>query len=104
MSPCILPLLPIMMGSTVQKYRYAPFFISIGLIVSFSGLSVLLSFFQLIGTDYFLRYLGSICLIFVGLFMSFESVQFYIIKRLAPLFSRDYLCVNLNLKWDGYRR
>ncbi len=36
LSPCVLPILPIMAGSSTSKHRLGPLFISFGLIVSFA--------------------------------------------------------------------
>ncbi len=42
-SPCVLPALPLIVGSAAQEHRLAPLFVAIGLIISFTGVGFFLA-------------------------------------------------------------
>lgn len=68
LSPCVLPLLPIVLGSAVTEHRFGPLALAAGLAVSFTSLGLLLAIagFSL-GLDASLfRYVAAVLAIAVG--------------------------------------
>jgi cytochrome c biogenesis protein CcdA/thiol-disulfide isomerase/thioredoxin len=71
-APCILPMLPILLGASVgQQSKQRPLFIVFGFIISFSAASLLLSaFIQNLGLSQdILRNIAVVCLAIFALFM-----------------------------------
>lgn len=73
-SPCVLPALPIIMGSAAQGHRFGPALLIAGMITSFTGLGVFLGGFGQamgIGGDQF-RMGSAVLLVFFGLLLFLE--------------------------------
>ena len=89
--PCILPLLPIILGtSTVRAHASRPLFIVLGFCVSFAVFAILFSVFGgLLGIspDAF-RTIASIVIGLFGLSMLFPKIQETIFAKLQPLLNR----------------
>src|SRR5690349_20779653 len=52
LSPCVLPLVPIVLASAAQRHRYAPFALAAGLVTAFSATGFLVAAFgQALGVD-----------------------------------------------------
>ena len=85
-SPCILPIIPMIIGSTSKKNIFAPLLISLGLVISYAIFSVFISFSQqFINLDYF-NYIGAVIFITIGLMMTVKSFNAWAVQRfLAPL-------------------
>lgn len=79
LSPCILPVLPILLAAGVGQGRYRPIGIIIGLILSFSFFTLTLtSLVQLLGiSPNFLRYIAIILIAFFGLTMLSDKLSKY---------------------------
>lgn len=79
LSPCVLPLLPILAGTALSSHRYGPLALASGLALSFSVVGILLaSVGSVIGLDAgLLRNLAAVLLIFFGWVMLSERMQHY---------------------------
>ncbi|MFZ2804420.1 MAG: cytochrome c biogenesis CcdA family protein [Patescibacteria group bacterium] len=89
--PCILPLLPIILGtSTVRSHPARPFAIVLGFILSFSLFAVLFAVFgQLLGiSPGTFRLVATIIIGFFGLMLLFPKLQEAIFAKLQPLLSK----------------
>ena len=77
MSPCVLPLLPVVLGSASAKSRAGPLLLAAGLVVSFVaiGLFVSLIGFSIGLNGKFFRVLSAVMLVAVGLLLSVPSLQ-----------------------------
>ncbi|MCC7357514.1 cytochrome c biogenesis protein CcdA [Candidatus Uhrbacteria bacterium] len=86
--PCILPLLPIILGnSTVRSHQSRPLFIVLGFVLSFSLFAVIFAVFgQIFGVsaDIF-RTIGTVIIGLFGLIMLFPRIQESLFTTLQPL-------------------
>lgn len=89
--PCILPLLPIILGtSTVRSHPSRPLFIILGFVFSFSGFAVLFAVFGSslgISADAF-RTLGAILIGLFGVILLFPRLQESLFSRLQPVLNK----------------
>src|SRR3990167_9498266 len=90
-APCILPLLPILLGASVgQKSKTRPLFIALGFIVTFAILGLLLSYIVtrfMIAPDA-LRKAAVFALGIFGLFMIWPSPFEWLTTKLNPLINK----------------
>ena len=83
LSPCVLPLLPIVLGSALSVSRFGPFALTLGVVLSFSAVGTL---FSAAGATLglngdFLRYAAAALLVAAGLLLMSPGAQ----RRLAML-------------------
>jgi cytochrome c-type biogenesis protein len=90
LSPCVLPVLPLVVGSAMSQHRLGPLALCAGLSLSFSVLGALATLVtQAIGFDPLLvRSAGAVLLLFFGLALLIRPAQEWISKLLSPLASR----------------
>lgn len=83
LSPCVLPVIPLVMGAASQSSRLGPLFLLLGLITSFSimGTFATLVLFQLGLSSDALSVVGASLLIVVGAFLWLPSLD-HLFKRL----------------------
>ena len=90
-APCILPLLPIILGSSVgSTNKQRPLFITLGFIITFAGVALSFSFFTRVcgvqqGT---LRTIAIILLLLFGISMIFPSIFERIMTHFSSLLTR----------------
>jgi cytochrome c-type biogenesis protein len=84
LSPCVLPILPMMMGSSIQKNRAAPFYMVLGMMLSFVVFGVVLSRFgSFMGlSSEELRYVSVVLIMFSGLALISKRGQDFISRKL----------------------
>ena len=89
LSPCVLPLLPILAGSALSTHRFGPLALAAGLALSFTLAGILLATVgSVIGLDAgLLRNLAAILLILLGWVMLSENMQ-QLFTALTAGFSR----------------
>ena len=77
LSPCVLPLVPILVGTAASSHRYGSLALAAGLMVSFTAAGILiLSIGGSLGLDQSsLRYAGAIILLVFGLILLSSSLQ-----------------------------
>jgi len=89
--PCILPLLPIILGTaTVRTHASRPLFIVLGFVLSFAAFAVLFSLFgRILGIspDAF-RTIASAVIGLFGLSMLFPNIQESLFSKIQPLMNR----------------
>lgn len=89
LSPCVLPLVPIVLAGAAQRHRFGPLALAAGLVVSFTltGFAVA-ALSDRIGLDADgLRWLGAIAMIVIGAALMLASVQSVAERAAAPLAS-----------------
>lgn len=86
LSPCVLPLVPIIVGTAAATHRFGPMVLAAGLAVSFTVLGVLIAAFgAALGlTGHGLRLVAAVLLVVFGLLLLSEALQ----ARFALLASR----------------
>ena len=87
LSPCVLPLVPIVIGSAAQRSRWGPLALAAGLIVSFTLVGFALAVFGgAIGFDgEIVRQAGAVVLLLAGLVLLIPSAQDWLARFATPL-------------------
>ncbi|MDZ4297762.1 MAG: cytochrome c biogenesis CcdA family protein [Moraxellaceae bacterium] len=91
LSPCVWPLVPVVMSSAATGGRYGPLALAAGLSTSFAVAGTLLSFMLLnLGLDPLIfRTISAVLLVFVGLTLIVKPLSEWLILRLS-LFTRHF--------------
>lgn len=87
LSPCVLPLVPIVLGGALQKGRWGPLALSLGLILSFTSVGMIAATVGLsagFDSDWFAR-IGAAMLIAAGLVLLVPAAQRWLTISMAPL-------------------
>jgi cytochrome c biogenesis protein CcdA len=105
--PCILPLLPIILGtSTTGRHPLRPFAIVLGFVVAFSGFALTFSVFgSFLGlSPGTWRYLSAAIIACFGIIMLFPKLQATLFARLEPLIAKALPKTSLasNDLWSGF--
>ncbi len=89
-SPCVLPALPLIVGSAAQEHRHAPIAVALGLIFSFTFVgTVLAAFGSSLGIDpEGVRTFGGVMLLIAGLILFFPKIQGLLQSILSPVSNR----------------
>ncbi len=87
LSPCVLPLVPIVLGSAAQKHRFGPLALAAGLVVSFTGVGFAVATLGAgAGLDSeAVRAFGAVILVFVGAVLMLPVLQRATERIAAPL-------------------
>lgn len=87
LSPCVLPLVPIVLGSALQKGRWGPFALSAGLVISFTLVGFLVATLGAsIGLDSgLIAQVGAILLVLAGLILLLPGAQDRLARLATPL-------------------
>ncbi|MCL6683036.1 cytochrome c biogenesis CcdA family protein [Sphingomonas alba] len=87
LSPCVLPLVPVVLGSAAQKHRLGPVALALGLIISFTLVGFVLAVFgtKLGVTAEQVRKVGAAILILAGAYLAHPALQDQVAVRAAPL-------------------
>jgi cytochrome c-type biogenesis protein len=87
LSPCVLPLVPVVLGSATQRHRFGALALAGGLIASFTAVGfVLAAFGSQLGVDGDqVRLIGAIILGAAGLFLLLPPLQDRVAAAAAPL-------------------
>lgn len=87
LSPCVLPLVPIVLGSAADKHRLGPLALSAGLVVSFTvtGLAVAALGTSLGFDGEMVRAVGAVLIIMVGLAMVLTGGQNLLARLMTPI-------------------
>lgn len=87
LSPCVLPLLPIVLASAAQQHVMGPLALALGLAGSFAGMSLFAASFGLsLGIDAStLRAVAAILMLVVGFILLVPALQEALIQRMAPV-------------------
>lgn len=87
LSPCVLPLVPVVLGSAAQNHRYGPVALAAGLVTSFTAVGFILAVFgSRLGVDgEQLRFAGAIILALAGIFLLVPRLQDRAAAAAGPL-------------------
>lgn len=87
LNPCVLPMIPIIMASSLEKSRHGPLALAGGLIVSFTSLGLLIASagFALGLDGYTLRITAASLMIAAGLIMFSSGLQLRLASALGPV-------------------
>lgn len=87
LSPCVLPLVPIVLGSAGQNHRYGPLALAAGLVLSFTGVGFALATVGAAsGFDGdWVRYFGAALLLLAGIALLVPKLQYWLQGAAAPL-------------------
>jgi cytochrome c-type biogenesis protein len=87
LSPCVLPLVPIVLGSAAQQSRFGPLALAAGLVISFTGVGLFVA--SLGATSGFdpenVRWFGAVLLLLAGLVLVVPQLQTQITRLATPL-------------------
>ena len=87
LSPCVLPLVPIVLASAAQRHRYAPLALAAGLVVAFTltGFGIA-AFGQALGLDTLVvRAAGAVILCLAGVVLLVPALQNLLTRGATPL-------------------
>ena len=87
LSPCVLPLVPIVLGSAAQRSRFGPLALAAGLVVSFTAVGFAIAVFgSVAGLDGdAIRVVGALLLIGIGVVLLVPAAQTVVERAAAPL-------------------
>lgn len=87
LSPCVLPLVPIVLSSAAQRHRYAPLALAAGLVLAFTATGfVVAAFGQALGIDTLVvRAAGAVVLCFAGAILLSRRAQDVLTRLATPL-------------------
>lgn len=87
LSPCVLPLVPIVLGGAAQKHRYGPLALAVGLVLSFTTTGfVIATLGASIGLDSdVVRVVGAILLLALGIVLLVPALQHSFERLAGPL-------------------
>lgn len=87
LNPCVLPILPILIGSAIGQNRYGPAALAAGLVLSFStfGMLIIAFGFSIGLTDQAVRTVASVLLIAAGLLLLVPKAQSVFATATGPL-------------------
>lgn len=87
LSPCVLPLVPIVLSSAAQRHRFAPFALAAGLVVAFTITGfVVAAFGQALGIDTLVvRAAGAVVLCIAGVTLLAPKLQDLLSRVATPL-------------------
>jgi cytochrome c-type biogenesis protein len=87
LSPCVLPLVPIVLSSAAQRHRFGPLALATGLVLSFTIIGFLVATLGVsAGFDgEYIRLAGAVMLVIAGLFLLSCRAQAFVAKLATPL-------------------
>lgn len=87
LSPCVLPMIPMILGSALQKNRQTPLYMAFGLMIGFTGVGFALSRFgSLLGADSAqIRNISAVLLLLLAMSLLSQKIQDFISEKLSFL-------------------
>ncbi|UVO53480.1 cytochrome c biogenesis CcdA family protein [Sphingomonas sp. SUN039] len=87
LSPCVLPLVPIVLGSAAHQHRFGPLALAAGLVASFTIIGfVVATLGASTGFDgEVVRLFGAVLLVLAGIFLLVPAAQAYLTRAATPL-------------------
>jgi cytochrome c biogenesis protein CcdA len=86
LSPCVLPLVPIVLGSAAQQHKWGPLALTLGLVVSFTSVGffvALLGAASAFNADN-VRFTGAVILLLAGLALLIPRIQLWLSQIATP--------------------
>ncbi|MFA6125167.1 MAG: cytochrome c biogenesis CcdA family protein [Sphingomonas sp.] len=89
LSPCVLPLVPIVIGSAAQRHKWGPFALAVGLVASFTlvGFAVAVLGASSGFDGEIVRQVGAVILLLAGVVLMMQRVQDLLSRIATPLAS-----------------
>ncbi len=93
LSPCVLPIIPIIMAGAERDDRFRPLIVVTGLSISFMTMGAISSLFGalLIGKTRYIEIAGAVIIVLMGLMVMFD----------LSIFKRFYKLSNIRVKGEG---
>jgi cytochrome c-type biogenesis protein len=87
LSPCVLPLLPVVFGAAVSEHKLAPLSLTAGIAISFTGIGLFVALVGFsIGLDTFLiRSVAAAMMIIVGVILSVPQFHMRVVAAAGPV-------------------
>lgn len=85
LSPCVLPLIPIVFASAAQTHKWGPVALASGLIVSFTAIGLTLSLLGVGADSEAVRITGALLILLAGLFLMLGQWQDRLSNALGPV-------------------
>lgn len=85
LAPCVLPLIPIVFGSSMQSSKYGPLANAMGLTLSFTLIGILTSLFSSLFDVDFIQKLGAFILIIVGIVFLVPKLKDLLTEKLSKI-------------------
>jgi cytochrome c-type biogenesis protein len=87
LSPCVLPLVPIVLGSAAQRHKWGPFALAAGLVISFTTVGFILATAGATANfdGEIVRQGGALLLLLAGLVLLIPVVQSWLTRAATPL-------------------
>src|SRR5271163_2694837 len=87
LSPCVLPLVPIVLGTALSQHRLGPVALAAGLTLSFVAIGLFVALFGFaIGLDRgFFRAVGAVMLFTVGMLMVAPNLSTRLVAAVGPV-------------------
>lgn len=101
LSPCVFPLLPMVLAGVVQANRWGPLLMGIGMALSFAGVGVLLGTLgPILGFDQeHIRMFGAVILMVMGLVIWLPTLNERFTQWMTPLASGAHA---MSAHWQGH--
>ncbi len=101
-APCVLPVLPLILGGTTSRIKFATYYMALGMTLSFSFLGVIFAAFgSVLGIDpEMIRFVSGFLLIFLGCSMIFPKLS-AIIENLTSSISNKANNTSSKLSGDS---
>jgi cytochrome c biogenesis protein CcdA len=100
LQPCVLPLIPIVLGGAVYQNKYAPIYIGLGMVIFYTILGAITGFIEpFFGLEpYQLKTLGAFMMIFSGLIIIISPLITPFLGRYSEVINRlNERTINLSL-------
>lgn len=91
LAPCVLPLIPIIFGSSMQSSKFGPIANATGLTLSFTLVGILTSMFASIFDVDTIQKFGAVILILIGIVFIIPSLKKHITKELSFIGNKGHL-------------
>lgn len=85
LSPCVLPVLPLIVGSAIQKNRLGPLYLSIGMVLSFSTFGLVFAVGVEMISIHILKMFGASVMIAGSLFLMIPRLSDVGVKIFSPI-------------------
>ena len=87
LSPCVLPLVPIVLSAAAQRHKYGPLVLAAGLVVSFTSVGFIIAAFgSSLGLDAeVVRAIGAVALVLAGAALLIPQAQTMLATAAGPL-------------------
>ncbi len=90
LAPCVLPLIPIIFGSSVQSSKFGPIANALGLTLSFTLVGILTSLFSSVFNVGTIQHIGAVTLILVGIFFIIPKLKNTFTNKLSFISNKGH--------------